>query len=93
MPLINAYCPNLEHLSLGFKEVMNQDLENAFSNMSQLKHVKIKWQCKNSTLPVALAESLGQIGENLESLNLTCTPKRNYIFSPDVLTSVSLNFQ
>ncbi|XP_044016256.1 uncharacterized protein LOC122857868 [Aphidius gifuensis] len=88
MPIINANCPNLEMLYLGFKEIISQDFENVFSNMSHLMYLTIKWQCENSTLPMTLANSLEQIGGTLKILNLYCTLKENNIFSPDSLASV-----
>ncbi|XP_044014092.1 uncharacterized protein LOC122856484 [Aphidius gifuensis] len=88
MPIINANCPNLVELSLAFKEIMSQDFENVFSNMSHLTTLSIEWQCKNTTLPMTLAKSLEKIGGTLKSLNLSCTLKGNDIFSPDSLASV-----
>ncbi|XP_044003659.1 uncharacterized protein LOC122849128 [Aphidius gifuensis] len=88
IPIINANCPNLEMLSLGLKEIISQDFKNCFSKMSHLKRLTIKWQCKNTTLPMTLAESLKQIGGTLESLKLLCTLKGNEIFLLDSLASV-----
>ncbi|XP_044014063.1 uncharacterized protein LOC122856458 [Aphidius gifuensis] len=88
MPIINANCPNLEKLYLGFKEIMSQDFENVFSNMSHLTTLSIKWQCKNSTLPMTLAKSLEQIGGTLKILNLSSPLAPLDIFSPDSLASV-----
>ncbi|XP_044003492.1 uncharacterized protein LOC122849030 [Aphidius gifuensis] len=88
MPIINANCPNLEILYSRFKEIMSQDFENVFSNMSHLRQLSIEWQCENSTLPMTLAKSLEQIGGTLKSLHLSCTLKRNDMFSLDSLTSV-----
>ncbi|XP_044002985.1 uncharacterized protein LOC122848758 [Aphidius gifuensis] len=88
MPIINSNCPNLEELYLAFKEIMNQDFENVFSNLSHLTELSIKWQCENSTIPITLAKSLEQIGGTLESLYLSRALKENDICSPDSLASV-----
>ncbi|XP_044014106.1 uncharacterized protein LOC122856496 [Aphidius gifuensis] len=88
MPIINANCPNLETLYLGFKEIMSQDFENVFSNMSHLTTLFIEWQCKNSTLPMTLAKSLEKISGTLKILVLSCTLQGNDVFSPDSLASV-----
>ncbi|XP_044004065.1 uncharacterized protein LOC122849431 [Aphidius gifuensis] len=88
MPIINANCPNLETLYLEFKEIMSQDFENVFSNMSHLRVLWIEWDCGSLTLPMTLAKSLEQIGGTLESLELSCCFARNYIFLPDSSASV-----
>ncbi|XP_044016882.1 uncharacterized protein LOC122858211 [Aphidius gifuensis] len=88
MPIITANCLNLEKLFLGFKEIMSQDFENCFSNMSQLKNLTIEWHCENSTLPMTLAKSIEQISGTLKTLGLLCMLKGNDIFSPDSLASV-----
>ncbi|XP_044014062.1 uncharacterized protein LOC122856457 [Aphidius gifuensis] len=88
MPIINANCPNLETLYSGFKEIMSQDFENVFSNMSHLRKLFIEWECENSTLPMTLVKSLKQIGGTLESLELSCPLDRYDIFLPDSLASV-----
>ncbi|XP_044004461.1 uncharacterized protein LOC122849734 [Aphidius gifuensis] len=88
MPIINANCSNLENLYSRFKEIMSQDFENCFSNMSQLKDLTIEWQCENSTLPMTLAKSLEQIAGTLKRLDFLCILEENKIFLPDPLASV-----
>ncbi|XP_044014150.1 uncharacterized protein LOC122856540 [Aphidius gifuensis] len=88
MPIINANCPNLKSLSCAFKEIMSQDFENCFSNMSKLKKLSIEWQCENSTPLMTLAKSIEQTGGTLKCLKLSCTLQENDIFSPDSLASV-----
>ncbi|XP_044004462.1 uncharacterized protein LOC122849735 [Aphidius gifuensis] len=88
MPIINANCSNLESLYARFKEIMSQDFENCFSNMSQLKYLTIHWECENSTLLMTLVKSLEQIGGTLKSLEFACTLEINKIFLPDPLASV-----
>ncbi|XP_044005612.1 hybrid signal transduction histidine kinase E-like [Aphidius gifuensis] len=88
MPIINANCPNLWSLALGFREITSQDFENCFSNMSHVQRLTIDWECKNSTLPMTLAKSLEQISGTLKSLELSCYLQGNDIFSPDSLASV-----
>ncbi|XP_044016325.1 uncharacterized protein LOC122857907 [Aphidius gifuensis] len=97
MPIINANCPNLETFYIKFRDIMSQDFENCFSNMSHLKTLKIYWQCENSTLPMTLAKSFEKIGETLKVLYLLCILERTNFFSPDSLASVfprliALNF-
>ncbi|XP_044004162.1 uncharacterized protein LOC122849514 [Aphidius gifuensis] len=88
MPIINANCPNIWSLALGFREITSQDFENCFSNMSHVQRLTIDWECKNSTLPMTLATSLEQISGTLKSLELSCYLQGNDIFSPDSLASV-----
>ncbi|XP_044005593.1 uncharacterized protein LOC122850527 [Aphidius gifuensis] len=88
MPILNANCPKLWDLAIGFKEIISQDLENCFSNMPKLKLLSIKWQCENSTIPMTLIQSLKQIGGTLEVLKLSCSLQENDLFSPDSLAPV-----
>lgn len=90
MPVINANCPNLEELTIGFEEIMSQDLTNAFSNMSHLKSLTII--CRESTLPMALAKSLEQTGGTLKTLMMMAT-FHSHDSLPDFWASVNLNFQ
>ncbi|XP_044016212.1 uncharacterized protein LOC122857843 [Aphidius gifuensis] len=101
MPIINANCPNLEKLNSAFKEIMSQDFENVFSNMSHLRELTIEYKCETSTLPMTLAKSLEQIGGTLKSLKLSydfqvigtwktleLSYERKNMFLPDSLASV-----
>ncbi|XP_044003392.1 uncharacterized protein LOC122848962 [Aphidius gifuensis] len=87
MLIINANCPNLDELSLRFKEIKSQDFENCFSIMSHLRCLTIDWQCKNSTIPMTLTKSIEQVGETLEKLYLSCTVEKDIIL-PDSFAAV-----
>ncbi|XP_044019667.1 uncharacterized protein LOC122860076 [Aphidius gifuensis] len=85
MPLINNNCPNLKQLRLRFKRIESEDFRNVFSNMINLKGLRIQWECENSTLPMTLVESLEQVGGTLKYLFLRNNLKQNDISLPDSL--------
>lgn len=88
MPLIKNNCPNLKNIFLKFIKIESNDFENVFSNMCHLEKLTIKWEYKDSTLPLTLVKSLEQVNKNLIDLTLSSELQENNPGLTDSLASV-----
>lgn len=89
MPLINENCVNLEKLQVRFQHVKNEHFENAFSHMSNLKTLKITFQCESS-VPETFIESLKNVAGSLNHLFIANweMPFSHSIYIPGSFTAI-----
>lgn len=66
MPLITLHCHNLTTINLGFCKYHEKDFKNAFTNMKQLKSIKIRsFQMRPAKNRINVLESLPESIEEI----------------------------
>ncbi|XP_044010062.1 uncharacterized protein LOC122853711 [Aphidius gifuensis] len=94
VPVVNEYCPNLVKLRIRIDDIYHEKIDNAFSNLSKLKVLKIIFDKAlygfQPSVPTALINSLINVADTLTDLNMSnwCGGILGKAHFPEEMTSV-----